>query len=72
MIRKVNHKCKPKRNVTGSLTNYLRMREIIYCLPDISYNKFRTKQKYKSTYDKYTVLLFVLFGSKRESYEDAS
>lgn len=29
MIRKVYHKCKPKRNVTGSLTNHLRMGEII-------------------------------------------
>lgn len=72
MIRKVNHKCKPKRNVTGSLTNYLRTREILCCLPDISHNKFTTKKKYKSTYDKYTVLLFVLFGSKSESYEGAS
>lgn len=72
MIRKVYHKCKAKRNVTGNLTNHLRMEEIICCLPVISHNKFTTKQKYISTYDKYTVLLFVLFGSKRESYEGAS
>lgn len=57
MIRKVNHKCKPKRNVIGNLTNYLRMREILRCLPDISHNKFTTMQKYKSTYDKYTCYL---------------